>query len=501
MATALLALFVVGVGTKRSASRCHDVSSVSCPPSMRMRNVGAPHIFSKVNSLHAHTTLIADTDNNIVKPSFTTPTPSAVTPIAETNPSYNLHLLSLPYPSKSGYDDIGDDQKPREESILQKCWSWKDVALGDGADHLVPIPRRRQRRRRRDRIEFIPRSAAIRQFQLLFVAMEISIVRDEARARVILNTPFLKKEQNDFEIEMLSNFFDSSSECHHFEEKFVVEECSVLSTCARLDVILVIRPISPTALNDSTTNSGLHTQRNEEKNMAEQLALRYAVAFTLLQQIQSSQKSTKDQRNQILQIADGLVQIHGAHSISTHLCSVAIGLAHRPDRPSSDVVFNPFSSQDAHILMQLKRTVEIISARGDQKKLNAASSSSRQKQNQKVPGRCRGTQTKNKRQKKATLHYPSRGRIKTLLDGALRAGKAARNERIVPEIATLKCSDHDNATSQMVPSIAVKEVVIERVIEPAVQSSIARLTAMENGTSTQISRMRQQIHGIVDVLG
>ena len=47
-----------------------------------------------------------------------------------------------------------------------------------------------------------------------------------------------------------------------------------------------------------------------------------------------------------------------------------------------------------------------------------------------------------------------RGRIKTILDGALSAGKAARNEKIVPEIKKLKAYGSDGTP----PLALAKEV-------------------------------------------
>ncbi len=74
------------------------------------------------------------------------------------------------------------------------------------------------------------------------------------------------------------------------------------------------------------------------------------------------------------------------------------------------------------ILLQLKRTVEVVSV------LNDATDSG----------------------------GGGRGRIKTLLDGALNAGKAARNERVVPEIRRLRDFGSDGT-----PPSALARVVAE----------------------------------------
>ncbi len=78
------------------------------------------------------------------------------------------------------------------------------------------------------------------------------------------------------------------------------------------------------------------------------------------------------------------------------------------------------SNAATDILLQLKRTVEVVSV------LDASEGGA------------------------------GRGRIKTLLDGALNAGKAARNERVVPEIRRLREFGSDGT-----PPSALARVVAE----------------------------------------
>jgi hypothetical protein len=129
--------------------------------------------------------------------------------------------------------------------------------------------------------------------------------------------------------------------------------------------------------------------------------------------------------NEINQLANRLSTMEGALAICTHLSLVASGLSPRPNRPDREVLFRPYSSRDAHILLQLKRTVELVSV------LNMTT-----------------TTTEN--------GGGGRGRIKTLLDSALTAGKASRNERIVPEIRKLKEYGSNGS-----PPLALAKVVAE----------------------------------------
>jgi len=563
MATApQLIILVVAIAVASSSSWCHVASYALTMERSGMLRSGTKHrrqkhlrrttdfcngIFAidsdvqSINVLKSHTlSSVGDVDvdhsTTIIPPS---PTRSNHAPSKPSTQHHHLQLISLPYPTDNNEKSADTTQNiriPAVESLLQKCWSWKDMALGDGANHIVPTRRQRRRRRRGGRVEFIPRSTAIRQFQMLFVGMEIVVVRDHGRddddgnagtARVVLKTPCEKTGQmksNEYEVDMpvpSNNLFEETS--------FTVEECSVLSTCSRLNVILVLR--SKIDDSSSSTNATKFESTKKELEMVTQIASRHAVTYALLQQIQqqaSQQKSTKEQRNDDnVQVADRLAHIEGSHSISSHLCLVASGLTPRPDRHpnSTDVLFRPYSSQDSHILMQLKRTVEIISVRGDHREAKRYSSNNdvvgnprvqgskqrrkttssrrrRRRQHQIAPGRI--IIKEQQRKKVTTLDSPSqssRGRIKTLLDGALRAGKAARNEGIVPEIAMLKqyCLDDDGIPPKEL-SVAATEAVMERAIAPSIESCVARLAAMDNDTAKQISGMRQRVHNIVDQL-
>jgi hypothetical protein len=93
-------------------------------------------------------------------------------------------------------------------------------------------------------------------------------------------------------------------------------------------------------------------------------------------------------------LTDNLQSLRGPESIAHYLCRVATGLQPQGRRPDRQVVFRPYSSRDAHVMLQLKRTAEI-----------------------------------------AATQQP---RIKALLDTALQSGKAARDPAMVPAILALK---------------------------------------------------------------
>jgi hypothetical protein len=402
-------------------------------------------------------------------------TSTTATTTKQSNNTYTtMHLISLP-PIDDTYTS------PISESLIRECWRWKDVTLGDGRDYFLPKPR------------------ALKDFHSLFVGMEISIITNTNNEEVIVKPPSSSMSRESFnyhsktrlslhnvdEDSIVNNndndidggggttptdnngcVVENSSVQRSFikeeQQRFVIEECVALSNCARLDVILVLKREQKQQqqwLNEDMTDSSL--------------AARYAVAYNLQQQVQSRQSnnnskssssslldriglttlldlpgavrknnndeetetfSTNDDNgqcsnadNEIRQLANRLSTMEGARAICTHLSLVASGLSPRPNRPDREVLFRPYSSRDAHILLQLKRTVELVSV------LNMTTTTTEN-------GGGGG----------------GRGRIKTILDCALTAGKASRNERIVPDIRKLK-----EYGSNGTPPLALAKVVAE----------------------------------------
>ena len=288
-------------------------------------------------------------------------------------PAHSIHLVSLP---------SRNDRFVSGESLVRECWRWKDAKLGDGRDFFVPRPR------------------ALKAFHDLFVGMELSVASEGDQVELQMDLPPRGHEGVRVRLPLHRGSEESSMSdgC-----QYSIEECVALSNCARLDVILVLR--------------------GNGSNETAQMAARYAVAYNLQQQVSSRRSnsesllektgiaswldfpgavqqttsggSNEERTTEVNQLADRLTGSHETESISRHLCLIAAGLAPRPSRPGREVIFRPYSSRDAHVLLQLKRTVEVVSVDSN--------------------------------------GFP-KGRVKTLLDGALRAGKAARNEDAVPEI-------------------------------------------------------------------
>lgn len=137
-----------------------------------------------------------------------------------------------------------------------------------------------------------------------------------------------------------------------------------------------------------------------------------------------------------------------------HLCLVSAGMAGRPRRPDRTTIFRPFSSRDAHILLQLKRTKEVADGK----------------------------------------------QVDRVLEVALRAGKAARNVDKVPDLARLReygTGDSKYASGEAPPEIldAVKDAVLQLAILPLVKEGIAatRITRHMDAAIVELRNEAQQM--------
>ena len=330
-----------------------------------------------------------------------------------------IHLISIPHLS---------DDAPR---IVRDVWKWKDIVLGDGRDYFVPRPR----------------------------ALK-------ALSDVIVGTA-----------------------C----EEYTVTECAILSNCARMDVLLSLERVTKTATvvegpigSVNPSKDGIIQNGQAAHLIADEVA-GLVVADCINSQLGSFQsqrraplmesvssfldlpglvckgetsenKSTSDNglrnNDKSKHLASLLNGTSARGEIVTHFSKVAAGMAPRASRPDRPVLFRPFSSRDAHIMLQLKRTAEVAS------------------------------------------QYP---KMKIILDAALSAGKAARDTKQCPVLNKLKGYDGEGKYSQAAPPQLANEVaeeVIELAIEPAVQRSIERLNAYES--SDKIVTLRQRAKELCD---
>ena len=308
------------------------------------------------------------------------------------------------------------EESPR---IVRDVWKWKDVVLGDGRDYFVPRPR------------------ALKAFSDLLVAR-------------------------------------TSAGC-------TVTECAVLSNCARMDVLLSLEVDSMLTHDDVEENQALNID-DMVKSVVANCINEQVVAFQserkapLMESISSfldlpgmviekdaafakresnfiagQQENANDQSRKLATL---LTATSAVDEIVRHFSKVAAGMAPRVSRVDRPVLFRPFSSRDAHVMLQLKRTAEVAG------------------------------------------HYV---RMKIILDAALNAGKAARDTNHCPVLKKLKGYDEEGRYSPSAPPRLAQEVaeeVVQLAIEPAVQRGIERLKALE--FSDRIVMLRQRVRQLYD---
>jgi hypothetical protein len=338
---------------------------------------------------------------------------------AYTTSSSSYHLISLPYSSSSS------SSVPSAQSI-RDLWRWKDDILGNGHDF------------------FTPRSRAIQTLISLFVGQT-----------------FAQQER------------PSSSSSSTKAVCWKIDECAILSNCARMDVYLVCSPSWNNTMdgaNASTTTIGT-TSASPKALVANILASQleqYQKRRSYKTYIMDSISAILDMPNVIIpmeanspaserlqrELNDNLQETLGPEEILRHTCLVACGLAPRPNRPNREVQFRPFSSRDAHILLQLKRTIDVANG----------------------------------------------PRIRRILQASLSAGKAARDGNVVPQILPLARAYYSSSDPGTTTTIdAAISAVFTLAIEPAVERCLYNLRAMES--STQISILRQKCERMVTDAG
>lgn len=406
---------------------------------------------------------------------------------------HSIHLISLP--------PKDDSFLQPSEKLVRDCWRWKDTVLGDGRDYFVPRPRALKAFQGLfvgmeieifyTKEEFGSRGGGMitgnpnDMRRSSANENNVGVEANENKVsfcpwKVSLKMPSFDKERNlafIFHIppeSQNSNNYQMPLEPELTSESFIIEECAALSNCARLDVILVLR-------RKTVNVSNFNSKHSEAMSMeAAKTAALYAVANNLEQQVKSQQSkptsflqrsgfsswfdlpgavdtdilslsSTKTATTKtnitatrtspilqltmkdthIIPLAYRLTSLEGAPSIIHHLALVAGGLSPRPNRPDREVIFRPYSSRDAHILLQLKRTVDVVSILNGKTTASSTPTGAHAATLKKA-----NKNSENKAQRSAGSG--GGGRIKLLLEWALNAGKAVRNEAIVPQIRELK---------------------------------------------------------------
>jgi hypothetical protein len=182
---------------------------------------------------------------------------------------------------------------------VRDTWRWKDEVLGDGRDFFVPRPKTLHALQ-----EYIVQRAAVN--------------------------------------------------CNDREADNWLLECVVISNCARFEIILLTRDKATTL--EFLAGCFVAQIQSFTNLRFKQLQ----TSFDRPGNIDGLAKVKEADRQRVSDLAEERHWNHlkGAEAVCRHLCMIAAGMADRPSRPGRPVPFQPFSSRDAHILLQLKRTLE-----------------------------------------------------------------------------------------------------------------------------------------------
>jgi hypothetical protein len=317
-------------------------------------------------------------------------------------PQQRTVLLSLLW--TGGIDSDGKmdaplfQQAPAFSAVTQQLWSWKDHILGNGHDYFVPNTRNIDALQ-----QYLTRGAGWCSAFSAFKITECAIVSNCARFELLVT---YECQPLRFSVDQEPEKTESAGKAFDEETLAVVQRISELLylqfsyfRSSRKSVFDFLRSHSHRSdlqSYDEIMNHRLgHSKLNDDGDEVEER--------TAMHELSGSWQVTTD-----------------LGAIVRHLCQVASGLcATRPRRPHRVTTFRPFASRDAHIMLQLKRLLQV----------------------------CRNGQ----------LAMPISS---TILEYSIRSGKAARNIQIVPELALLQpYGTGDSKYCQVPPSTVTNHVV------------------------------------------
>lgn len=313
-----------------------------------------------------------------------------------------------------------NDPEYYRKKDVRRLWEWKDTTLGDGRDFFVPKPKT---------------------------------------------------------LMALQKYFLTNIPC--------LTECSIISNCARLEILCSCSYPKKTEDRNQTPHKLAHdisncflVQLNYNQDLSKKanpwtkIMLQLPMNTDRPESILTTAAPVKDPLRSEAYFESWWNITTGTEAILVRLCKVSAGMAHRPRRPDRPVIFRPFSSRDAHVLLQLKRTRENIAFSPDVSETDEGGTSATRQQKQ--------------RQRRV---------LPVILDCALRAGKATRNPDIVPEIEELRkltaaesstCSPSDLKISQRVADAAY-----EKGILPLVNDCAMKLDQSTQFIDRRIAEFRQ----------
>jgi len=270
---------------------------------------------------------------------------------------------------------------------------------------------------------------------------------------------------------------ESSSDSDHCANV----ECAILSTCARLEIIISIELASSIIMNneieslikDATAqflSDQIISQRRKKLSYIINRILPFSVfdkpsrlhteSFPQVQNQDSSK--TKELMTSFL---ENMECTTGIYDVSRRMCKVAAGLQDR-------ATFRPFSARDAHIMAQIKQTVPFglhLSLKGVNTDVDD-----------------QPILLKNHKQPELSSVKVT----KLVFDTALHAGKAARSPKVVPILNILR-DESNGADGPQDLSRQAALSAINLAVDPSVKTCVAKVKAME--ASSAISELQARV--------
>lgn len=238
-------------------------------------------------------------------------------------------------------------------------------------------------------------------------------------------------------------------------------EVAVLSTCARFEVLIAVSMQSKSSNNeikdatknivkDATINAIINQIQLQNRRLS--YRIQKLLPFNLMDRpsriIQVDEhKERKDHKNDVSLknvIADKFLVYNENDEAIKRMCLIAAGLQDRP-------IFRPFSSRDAHIMQQLKRTVE-------------------------------GTVSLKNNSEGNWTEAPSSTFCKIVFDASLQSGKAARSPMSLPILLDLK-EQSNGADGPPELSQKAAELAKSMAVFPIADNCISKLKAMQSSSA------------------
>jgi hypothetical protein len=334
-----------------------------------------------------------------------------------------------------------------QQQAVRDIWRWKDATLGDGRDFFVPRPR------------------------------AISALTSLLKGQTF---PAQAQLSDDEETSPTDNNAKTAASSY-----YIIDECAVLSNCARFDVYLSCSPLQDkdnVAALEGTDDPSFSSSSHIVHSFDNPRAIVASVLASQLQHYHTKRKSpgyilssqmssildlpgmvvvehengkTSEPGDDALAVAvqESLLECSDLTEIIRYTCLVTSGMAPRTNRPDRPVEFRPFSSRDAHIMLQMKRTLDV--AQG--------------------------------------------AHIQAILKASLSAGKAARDVSQVPEIKALQKSGGGDTPAATIQQAT--EAALQKAIEPNVQKCVSELQVRKRSITDKVISLRRKSQSMVESMG